>query len=254
VVGDETTSQYNDLVSVVAAVGQRYLPRGWGDLGRQVAIWVGFLLAYQVARGMADLSPRKAIENGMWVVEMEQRLSSQLYELALQQYVMQRDWLDTLATWTYWNSQFTVLSVTLLWVYTRRHEAFYRFRNALLLANVLALVGYVLMPTAPPRLLGLGFIDTHKDGLVQLAANPYAAMPSIHAADALIVGIVLATVARRWWAKLLWAIWPAWVFFAVMATGNHFWLDCLAGWAVAVAAMAIVYRRELRGFLEARQT
>jgi hypothetical protein len=39
-----------------------------------------------------------------------------------------------------------------------------------------------------------------------------------------------------------------------MATGNHFWLDCLAGWAVAVAAMAIVYRRELRGFLEARQT
>ena len=86
------------------------------------------------------------------------------------------------------------------------------------------------MPTAPPRLLGLGFADEpHKDGLVQLAANPYAAMPSLHAADALIVGIVLAVVCRHWWAKVFWAIWPAWVWFAVMATGNHFWLDCIAG-------------------------
>ena len=47
------------------------------------------------------------------------------------------------------------------------------------------------MPTAPPRLLGVGFADQHRDGLVSLAANPYAAMPSLHAADALIVGVVL---------------------------------------------------------------
>ena len=95
---------------------------------------------------------------------------------------------------------------------------------------MIGLLGYVAMPTAPPRLLGLGFADEpHKDGLVQLAANPYAAMPSLHAADALIVGIVLAFVCRHWWAKLFWAIWPAWVWFAVMATGNHFWLDCIAG-------------------------
>jgi membrane-associated phospholipid phosphatase len=218
-----------------------------------VAIWFGFLLAYQVARGMADLSPQKAIENGMWVVEQEQRLSTELYELALQQYVFQREWLESIAIWTYWNSQFTVISLTLLWAYTRRHDAFYRFRNALLLANVIALVGYVLMPTAPPRLLDLGFVDTHKDGMIQLAANPYAAMPSIHAADALIVGVVLAVVVRRWWAKLLWAIWPVWVFFAVMATGNHFWLDCLAGWIVACVALAIVYREDIRGFVATRR-
>ncbi len=38
-------------------------------------------------------------------------------------------------------------------------------------------------------------------------------------------------------AKALWAVWPAWVWFAVMATGNHFWLDCLAGIGVAILAM-----------------
>ena len=63
-------------------------------------------------------------------------------------------------------------------------------------------LGYVSMPTAPPRMLGLGFSTSlTQDGLVQLAANPYAAMPSLHAADSLIVGIVLAIVCRRWWAK-----------------------------------------------------
>ena len=66
-------------------------------------------------------------------------------------------------------------------------------------------------------------------------------MPSLHAADALIVGVVLFSVCRDTWAKPVWAIWPAWVWFAVMATGNHFWLDCIAGIGVALLAMAIVY-------------
>src|SRR5207253_2673026 len=81
-------------------------------------------------------------------------------------------------------------------------------------------VGYVLVPMAPPRMLNVGFVDTHRDGLVTLAGNPYAAMPSLHAADSLIVGVVLAMVARRWWSKAFWLAWPAWVWFAVTATGN----------------------------------
>jgi hypothetical protein len=91
-------------------------------------------------------------------------------------------------------------------------------------------------------MLGVGFVDAHSDGLVQLAANPYAAMPSLHACDSLIVGVVMVSVTRHWWAKVFWAIWPAWVWFAVMATGNHFWLDCLAGMVLAIVAMTIVYR------------
>jgi membrane-associated phospholipid phosphatase len=230
----------------VVAVGRRYLPRGWADLARQIAIWLGFLLAYQVARGVADRHPEEAFANGLKVVSLETNFSDRLYELTLQQFVAQRDWLASLANWTYWTSEFVCLTLALLWLYVRRHEHFAPFRNTLLLANVIGLVGYVAMPTAPPRMLGLGFIDEHhKDGLVQLAANPYAAMPSLHAADALIVGIVLAIVCRRWWAKLFWAVWPLWVWFAVMATGNHFWLDCIAGVAVALVALAIVYRREL---------
>jgi membrane-associated phospholipid phosphatase len=165
--------------------------------------------------------------------------------------------LATAASWTYWNSEFTVLGLALLWVYLRRNEAFVKFRNSILLANVIGLVGYVLLPTAPPRMFpDLGFSDTlsnfgelnHGSGVIEFAANPYAAMPSLHAADALIVGLVLASVCRSKVAKVLWLLWPAWVWFSVMATGNHFWLDVVAGVIVASIALVVVYRNPLRRF------
>ncbi|HEU0303948.1 MAG TPA: phosphatase PAP2 family protein [Gaiellaceae bacterium] len=242
------------MTGAVVAIGHRYLPHGWRDFGRQLAIWFGFLLAYQVVRGIADRSPARAFENGLWVIEIEQRATG-LVELSFQQMIESSELLTAAASWTYWNSEFTVVALTLLWVYLRRNEHFYRFRNWILLANAIGLVGYLVAPTAPPRMFRVfGFEDTllqfgslnHGSGLVELASNPYAAMPSIHAADALIVGVTMALIVRRWWAKALWIAWPAWVWFSVMATANHFWLDIAAGVLVALLAGAIVYRRQLR--------
>jgi membrane-associated phospholipid phosphatase len=233
--------------------GRRYLPRGYADLGLQFLIWFGFLLVYQVARGVADRDPTRAFANGWKVIDLEQRLAG-LGELTFQGWTQSSRVLETAVSWTYWNSEFTVIGLALLWVYLRRNEAFIRFRNTILIANVLGLVGYVLLPTAPPRFFtSVGFIDTvaqfgglnHGSGLVELAANPYAAMPSLHAADALIV----ASVVRRPIFKVVWLVWPLWVWFAVMATGNHFWLDVLAGIVLASLTMAFVYRREIRSVI-----
>jgi membrane-associated phospholipid phosphatase len=74
----------------------------------------------------------------------------------------------------------------------------------------------------------------HESGLIAFASNPYAAMPSLHAMDALIVGIVMFGVVRSRLAKALWLAWPAWVGFAVISTGNHYWLDVIAGFALAL--------------------
>jgi membrane-associated phospholipid phosphatase len=246
----------------VVAVGRRHLPHGWSDLGVQVGIWLGFGLAYQVARGVADRDPTQAFANALRVIDFEQRAAG-LYELTAQNVIHSSDVLAKLAAWTYWNSEFTVISATLLFVYTRRHHAFQRFRNAILATNVLGLIGYVALPTAPPRMFpDLGFDDTlsqfaslnHGSGLINFVANPYAAMPSLHAADALIVGFVLFAVCRNWLAKIVWALWPAWVWFSVMATGNHFLLDVVAGVCVALVALAVVYRRSWRGWLASRRT
>jgi membrane-associated phospholipid phosphatase len=244
-------------MSAAIAAGRRFLPRGYADLGLQFLIWFGFLAAYQVARGVADRDPTRAFVNGWRVIGIEQRMIG-LGELTLQGWTQSSKVLEALVSWTYWNSEFTVIGLALLWVYLRRNEAFTRFRNTILLANVLGLVGYVLLPTAPPRFFtSVGFIDTvgqfgglnHGSGLVQLAANPYAAMPSLHAADALIVGVILASVSRRLVFKVAWLLWPLWVWFSVMATGNHFWLDVLAGIMLAALTMMFVYRAQVRSFI-----
>jgi membrane-associated phospholipid phosphatase len=239
------------MTTAVIAAGRRFLPRGWADFARQVLIWFGFIFAYQVARGLADRDPARAFANSLRVVSFEQHWTHQLVELTFQRLADSSRLLTTVAAWTYWNSEFTVVSLALLWVYLRRHYAFARFRNTILVANVLGLVGYVLLPTAPPRMLPwLGFMDApHHNGLVLLLANPYAAMPSLHAADALIVGICLALIVRAWWARALWLAWPLWVWFCVLATGNHFWLDVLAGNVVAVLALGIVFRRSIASLL-----
>src|ERR671939_976222 len=206
-------------MTAAVAAGRRFLPRGYADFLRQLVIWFGFLFAYQIVRGVADRDPSRAFANGWRVIDLEERLAG-LGELTLQGWTQSSRFLEALVSWTYWNSEFTVVGLALLWVYLRRNESFTRFRNAILFANVLGLIGYVLLPTAPPRMFPeLGFVDTlaqfgglnHGSGLVELASNPYAAMPSLHAADALIVGVCLAAVVRRAWAKVLWLAWPAWV-------------------------------------------
>jgi membrane-associated phospholipid phosphatase len=233
----------------VVAVGRRHLPHGWSDLGLQVAIWLGFGLAYQVVRGFADRDPTQAFSNAIKVIDFEQRAAG-LYELTAQNVLHSSDVIAKLAAWTYWNSEFTVISATLLFVYTRRHAAFKRFRNAILATNLIGLVGYVLLPTAPPRMFpSYGFADpltTHESGLIQLAANPYAAMPSLHAADALVVGVMMAWVCRATWAKVLWSIWPVWVWFTVMATANHYWLDVIGGALVALVGLGLAVRYDHR--------
>jgi hypothetical protein len=218
------------------------LPHGWGDLVRQVAIWLGFVLAYQIARGIADRGPAEAFRNSRRVISLERHLGG-LIELDLQRLMLDvGSGLVHAANWTYWFAQFAILGAALLWTYLRRNDAYLPLRNTLIVANTVGLVGYVAMPTAPPRLLPeLGFVDTlatsealnHGSGVVELAANPYAAMPSLHAADALIVGVALAMVVHNRLLKLLFLLYPVWVWFSLIATANHFWFDVAAGIALA---------------------
>jgi membrane-associated phospholipid phosphatase len=207
-----------------------------------MAIWFGFALAYQLARAATDRNPAKAFANGIRVVNLESHVTNRLYELTFQQFVDQRHWLAQLVSWTYWNSEFTVVGLALLWVYIRHNEHFKRFRNTVLLANVIGLVGYVVWPTAPPWMSTTYFQDgvNHSNGVLAFFANPYAAMPSLHAADALIIGVFLAGICRHVWAKAVWVLWPVWVWFCVLATANHFLLDVLAGICVAVISIFAV--------------
>jgi membrane-associated phospholipid phosphatase len=231
-------------VTALAAAGRRVLPRGYADFLGQLVIWFGFYFSYLGVRSIADRNPSTAFLNGFRVIGWEQSLTHHLFEHTAQRIADSSHILLTAAAWTYWNSEFTCIGLTLLWVYLRRYPHFKRFRNAILLANVIGLAGYAIMPTAPPWMFpSEGFVDgvNHASGLIQSLANPYAAMPSLHAGDALIVGVFMVATCRRWWTRALWALWPAWVWFCVMATANHFLLDVVAGIGVALVSLLVVF-------------
>jgi membrane-associated phospholipid phosphatase len=104
-----------------------------------------------------------------------------------------------------------------------------------------------------------GFVDTlaqfssvsHDSGLIAWGSNPYAAMPSLHAMDALIVGIVMFGLVRSRIAKALWLAWPAWVAFSVISTGNHYWLDILVGFLIAIAVGLVLHHSRTPRLLRA---
>ncbi len=238
------------MASYTQTVSRR-LPRGWLHLLSQIGFWLGFYVVYQLARGFADRDVSAAFRNGIHVIRF-QDWSGTLFEPALQRLVDSSSILITSTIYTYWLSQFAVVGLVLIWVYFKHHERFAGFRNWLIGANLVGLVCYVLVPTAPPRLYPeWGFVDTlaehsslnHESGLVALTANPYAAMPSLHSMDAFIVGIVMFGVCKSLASRVLWLLWPAWVWFSVMATGNHYWLDVVAGVALAVATGFLLFRR-----------
>jgi hypothetical protein len=115
-----------------------------------------------------------------------------------------------------------------------------------MVAMGIALVLYVAYPTAPPRFLPeWGFSDTVSDAVGQASANnasllynPYAAIPSMHVAFALMIGIPAFKVVRNRYVRYIWLLYAPAVAFVVMVTGNHFWIDAALGAATAAISAA----------------
>jgi len=229
--------------SVVTA----WLPKGWGDFGRQIGILVGVDVIYELGRGLADQSRPDAIHHGAQVIDLE-RSTHTLFEPALQKFFLPAQWTIDAANFLYLNAQFSIALAFLVWLYLFRNESYYFVRNMFVVSMCLALIGYIGFPTAPPRMFPQdGFIDTitkfssvnHDSAIAKVFINPYAAVPSMHCAFALMIGATGVAVCRHWWAKAWWAFWPILIAWVVIVTANHYWVDWALGWLVALAAFAI---------------
>src|SRR6202040_3985857 len=137
------------------------------------------------------------------------------------------------ASWLYVNAQGSVTIGALLYLYLRHNRSFYFVRNMFMIAMAIALVGYIVFPTAPPRFLPeWGFIDSVSDftpvnvssssASMSSMFNPYAAVPSMHVAFALMIGWPLARLARHSAVRVLWLVYPFVMTFVIVVTANHF--------------------------------
>jgi PAP2 superfamily len=227
------------------------LPRGWRDLLRQIVFFCGAYWLYRLVRGQVDGRAASAFAHAREIVDLERSMGL-FIEPSVHQWAMRQGWVADAATWMYVNSHFAITTITLAWLYLRRNAVFYPVRDMFMVAMGIALVGYMLFPTAPPRFMPeLGFHDpvAALTGVESSNAlvNPYAAVPSMHVAFALMLGVPMAALARRRWARALWATYPALVTFVVIATANHWWFDAFLGAAAAaVAALAAQPRARMR--------
>jgi membrane-associated phospholipid phosphatase len=236
-----------------------WLPKGWGDLGRQIGLVVVVDLAYETVRGLADGQHSVAFAHGQQVIDAE-RATNTFFEPSMQSFFLPANWLIDFANQIYMNSQFAVVLGFFLWVYFFRNESFYFVRNMFMVSMGLALIGYTLYPTAPPRLFSeYGFADTindfssvnHDSALAKLFINPYAAVPSMHCAFAMMIGVSGFRLSRRRLTKAFWAFWPLLIAWVVIVTGNHYWIDVVLGWMVAGASALIAQRLLARARPEA---
>jgi hypothetical protein len=225
----------------------RLLPRGPLDALRQVLLVASAYYAYRLTRGFVDdpTSAVVAFQHARELISIERALGV-FVEPHVQEFAESVPTLDQVAAWVYLNAQTTVTLGALVWLYLRHNSSFYFVRNMFIVAWTLAIVGYIVYPTAPPRFLPeWGFHDTvadftgveHDSVAVNALFNPYAAVPSMHVGFALMVGIPLARLSALRVTRVAWMLYPLLVTFVIVATANHFLADAFLG-AVTVGAAA----------------
>jgi hypothetical protein len=207
-----------------------------------------FLLAYAVytvARfvTIGDLSAAKA--NAGWVVSFEHT-----FHLGVEssvQHALSGSWAIWVLNRLYLLAQLFVIPAVLIFLYNRSFAIYATLRNTIIATWLLSVPVYGLFPVAPPRLADIGIADTisSQTGISMTSNfstsfyNQLAAVPSLHVGFAVAVGFALFAVIRQpvlRWVALLWG--PT-IGLAVVATGNHFVFDMIAGVLAAAVGYAL---------------
>jgi hypothetical protein len=206
---------------------------------RQVALFAAAYLAYRLVRGLVEGDANAAFAHARDVISLE--LSLHVFvEPSIQAWASGSRTLMDFLSWLYVNAQTTVTVSALVYLYLRHNRSFYFVRNMFVIAMFVALVGYTVFPTAPPRFMPeWGFIDSvanvtgvhvnHASASLSALVNPYAAVPSMHVCFALMIGWPLARLARHRVVKVMWFLYPFLMAFVIIATANHFIFDAILG-------------------------
>ncbi len=150
----------------------------------------------------------------------------------------------TSLVWVYQYAHLPVIIGTMVWAFTQRRAQWAFYRNWFLAMNFVAVLVFALLPTAPPRMIftsgvaDMNFLHGIRTAILEngMLANPFAAMPSLHFGYALFIGLMLYALADGRWMRYLGLFYAFVVFVTIVATGNHFIVDAVAGGLVVLAA------------------
>ena len=221
---------------------------------REVGLLALLYVAYSLARLLGDATLPTALAHARDLLAVERLLHLDI-EGSANSALQAVPALAVAASYWYSLLHYVVTPAVMVWAY-RSHHCYYRqVRNALVAASAIGLVGFTLVPMAPPRMLP-GFVDTLAStasfgwwgsdasapkGLGELT-NQLAAMPSLHVGWAVWVAWVVYRLAHRRWVRVLAVLYPVGTTLVVVSTANHYLLDAVAG-ALVVAVGVRATRR-----------
>jgi PAP2 superfamily len=234
------------MVARARVLQARVLPQGGLDALRQISLFATAYFGYRLVRGLVEGNANAAFAHARDLISIERGLHL-FVEPSIQAWASGSHFVMVLASWLYVNAQGSITIGALLYLYLRHNRNFYFVRNMFLIAMGIALVGYTVFPTAPPRFMPeWGFVDTvadltpvnvsHTSASMSTLFNPYAAVPSMHVAFALMIGWPLARLVRTSVARVMWISYPFVMTFVIVVTANHFLLDALLGALTAGAS------------------
>lgn len=220
--------------------------RTWLHHFRELLLVVGAYFIYMYSRALvSDDIEASALANASTIIALEKSLGFfwepdwQAWAIASAKAVV------VFFNWAYIFTFWPIILTAALILYIGNRPRYIYYRNVLLLSFVLALLGFMLFPLAPPRMMAGQFVDTIKAfGPAFYASrefanyyNPYAAMPSLHFSWTIMFGIVFLRSGNRW-VRVLGILYPLVTLLAITITGNHYIIDAIAGGLLIAGAFA----------------
>ena len=217
----------------------------------QVGLFLLAYLVYSIARWLTVGELPDATAHAHWIVDLEKSTGVEVENQ------VQTAFTGTIGLWIlnhlYLAAQLVVLPGALIVLYKRSRPAYERLRNTVLATWLISIPVYALFPVAPPRLAGIGMVDTitQQTGfamdskMTTMFYNELAAVPSLHVGFAFAVGIAIAAATSNRLVKVIAHLWGPTIALAVVATGNHFVFDIAAGMVAAAAGygLGLLYSR-----------
>ncbi len=267
----------NAEAPLAVAIPRHHRTLWWKEL-LIVAIFYGIYTMIRNQFGSALVNgvdvPLHSFTNAVRVIRIERALGL-YHEESIQDFFLPYTWLiETMNTY-YGTAHFFVTLGVFILLFKRRPDVFGQWRNTLAAMTGLAIIGFVLFPLMPPRLLdapcpsatggfggaciehelrnyngatNFGYVDTiaefggpwaFNEGPAASLSNQYAAMPSLHIGWSTWCVFALWPLAKKRWKRIVLFLYPTTTLFCIVVTGNHFWLDGLGGLVVFIVGYYI---------------
>jgi hypothetical protein len=212
---------------------------------REIGIVLGLILLWKLASAISLGDTAAAFGRGSRILQLEQtlRLPS---ELRVQSGLLAHPDLVRVVNLFYLVAHIGSLAIFLPWMFIRHRPQYRRWRNIIAVFTGVSLL-IQLVSVAPPRLLPqFGFVDTaaryHESAYTHLGqglTGQLSSMPSIHVGWAIAIAMAVISTSTSRWRWLVLAQ-PILTTYAVVATANHFWLDCVAAAGLVLIVFAAI--------------